>query len=246
MSVLHQSGYVKLKPHTAIGAVLLSLTIFIFFKPAPPECFAAEATVTATGRVVYTDNQRQVVPVKHAKVTMYDYDYQENVLCMVPGVPLELCRTEMGSAFTNDDGEFEIDGSATDNDLCIPGAKVIGNQCCDGAYIESCDETIFTAWGNNQCCPNAAYQRCDPPDIYIEGYGCCDGLYNPVTGDCEDGCIPLTDICVGSGNWYPSDPTCVAPPELILQLPICLGTWVELDYPDPYIQVEAVSEAGAV
>lgn len=86
----------------------------------------------------------------------------------------------------------------------------------------------------DQCC-NGVYQEnaCDTGDRYIGGSHnqCCDGIYNDITGECWDGCTLLG--CAGTGTWYDSYPG-------------CLGVWIDLDYPDPYIQVEAVSAAGRV
>ncbi len=277
-------------------AFMLSLLMLFCILTLPSVSIAADANITATGRVVYT-HDGQDEPVKGAKVTVYDYDFGEKATCMVPGTPIELCRTEMCSDITKDDGTFEIDGcSGSDldvlcapcyvNDQCsaiteaFPGlvdqcCHVMGDkcclgyqehacdlgdqyvegmgQCCDGLYsFEDCEGLEKTPYGNNQCCigvyntglcngldQNTSEGCCQPLDIRCDWTGCwcngdtypphseCIGITRPIGHNCDP--IPL----VASGDWYEDHMECWA------------GLY-DLDYPDPYVQVEAVSDAGAI
>ena len=83
------------------------------------------ATVTASGRFVYTDDLGRTIGIKHAKVKMWDYDW------FFPCVPtLSACREFMGEAETDDNGNFTVTGTAGDffGDLPDPYVEVVADS----------------------------------------------------------------------------------------------------------------------
>ncbi len=179
--------------------------------------FAAELEVLARGRIVYVDQNDNVVPIKGAKVILLDDDFP--------------VATIIGAAYSGDDGTFIVGGFADDWDIgCVEGVTCtqVGDQICVGAYYGNCNGG--TSYGNNKCCfgiyePHA----CNLFDWYDE----TDGKCHTLLGDTYDpyprcnGCSVTIGDCGGD-------------------LPCLPGYWIDADFPDPYIQVEAVSEVGEI
>ena len=180
--------------------------------------FSAELYVEASGRVVYVDQNNNVVPIKGAKVVLYDDDFP--------------VATMIAAAYSNENGTFRIGGYADDWDVgCVEGVTCtqVGDQICMGAYYGNCD--LGTSYGDNQCCYGFLEEHaCYPLDWYDPNDGRCHTL----TGDtydsfprCNLGCSVTIGDCGGD-------------------LPCLPGYWVNADFPDPYIEVEAVSEVGEI
>ena len=143
-------------------------------------------------------------------------DARTNVLIPVVGARVTMLDSDFPF-----DAEIASGWTGDDGRFDIQGVGDDLDACVPGMTIVG-----------DRCC-DGVYEvnACDFPDLYIGSpkNQCCDGIY--FNGNCEDGCTPFG--CVGTGEWYDS-------------FERCDGVWVDLDYPDPYIQVEAVSSAGKV
>jgi hypothetical protein len=130
---------------------------------------AADATVTATGRFVYVDDNGSTIGIKHAKVEMCDEDF--------PGCPL------MASGWTDSNGYFTVTGTAGDwfGDLPDPRVKVFADG--PAGKVETSPVNFVYCFQSNYH-DNAQHgQTINFGSVSPDSGVTCDGLNNQTDND---------------------------------------------------------------
>src|SRR5262245_13559025 len=144
---------------------------------------AASATVTAKGRFVYTDDHGNTVGIRHAIVQMYDNDF------FFPCAPtFGVCRQLMGTGQTDDNGNFEFQGTGGDALGDLPDPYVI-------VVADSAAVAVQTAGLINSTYCFKSFWKDNAKDEETVNYG--DIFPGP-----KGGCAIEQDVTGENGAWH--------------------------------------------